>query len=114
MLPQVTFRGLSPSEDIVETVWRRARKLAEIAPVLDSCQVVIEASPRASSRPQQYRVSLHLSGGTEISRRLPRHSTHQNLHVALADVFRAARRQLTWRQARTAPAPFFAMRAGLR
>jgi hypothetical protein len=100
MQPQVTFRGLSPSAEIVEAVIKKAYKLNEIAPVLRGCHVVIEASPRGSQRPLSYRVTMHLSGGTEIERRQPRHVTHENLHAALGDLFRAARRQLTMRSTR--------------
>lgn len=102
MLPQVTFRGLSPSAEIVETVVKKAHKLSDIAPVLRGCHVVIEAESRGSQRPLSYRVTLHLMGGTELARRQPRHVTHENLHVALGDVFRAARRQLTMRGIRPA------------
>ncbi|MFI5306208.1 MAG: HPF/RaiA family ribosome-associated protein [Polyangiales bacterium] len=99
MRPQVTFRGLDPSADVVETVRRKALKLTEITPELHGCHVVIEASPRGHTRPQSYRVSLHLSGGAEAQRRLPRHVSHENLRVALRDVFRAAHRLLTTRAA---------------
>lgn len=92
MLPQVTFRGLSPSAEIVDLVFRKAKKLSDIAPLLRSCHVVIEAAPRRSPRPISYRVSIQLSGGTEAQTRAPRHATHENLHVALGEVFRAARR----------------------
>jgi hypothetical protein len=47
-------------------------------------------------------VTIHLTGGTELARRQPRHVTHENLHVAIGDVFRAARRQLTMRGVRPA------------
>lgn len=102
MLPQVTFRGLSPSAEIVETVVKKAHKLSEIAPVLRGCHIVIEAESRGSQRPLAYKVTIHLTGGTELARRQPRHVTHENLHVALGDVFRAARRQLTMKGVRPA------------
>jgi hypothetical protein len=94
MLPQVTFRGLSPSAEVVDTVYRKAKKLSDIAPLLRSCHVVIEASQRGGQRPVSYRVSMLLSGGTDAQSRAPRHTTHENLHIALGEVFRAARRHL--------------------
>jgi hypothetical protein len=100
MLPQVTFRGLSPSAEIVDTVIKKANKLSEIAPQLRGCHVVIEAASRGNQRPLSYRVSLQLSGGTEVERRPPRHATHENLLVALGDVFKLAHRQLTARSIR--------------
>jgi hypothetical protein len=97
MVPQVTFRGLTSSFEIRKTVYRKTRKLSAVVPALRGCHVVIEASPRGHPRPNNYRVTVHLSGGTEAEHRLPRHSTHQNLHVALGDAFRSAQRQLTTR-----------------
>jgi hypothetical protein len=94
MLPQVTFRGLPPSAQVMEIVCRKASKLSEVAPELRGCHVVVEASPRGSPRPSSYRVSVHLSGGTEADRRTARHAECESLHAALNDVFRAALRQL--------------------
>jgi hypothetical protein len=93
MLPQVTFRGLAPSAAIMDVVCRKTRKLSDIAPLLRGCHVVIEAFPRGSQKPMQYRVSLQLSNGAESGRRNA-HSADANLHSALRDAFRAARRQL--------------------
>jgi hypothetical protein len=92
MLPQVTFRGLSPSTEIMHLVCRKANKLGEMVPLLRGCHVVIEASPRGSQRPLHYRVSLQLSGGIDAQTRAPRHATHASLAVALGEVFRTARR----------------------
>lgn len=94
MVPQVTFRGLSPSSSVVESVWKKARKLAELEPALRGCHVVIEATSRAAHGPSSYKVSVQLTGGTSADRRHPRHAIDTNLQVALRDVFRAARRQL--------------------
>jgi hypothetical protein len=93
MLPQVTFRGLLPSSQVMELVCRKANKLSELAPYLRGCHVVIEASPRGSQRPASFRVSVQLSGALDASRRNAQ-VVHENLHAALRDVFRAARRQL--------------------
>ena len=86
-----------PSAEIIEVVCRKASKLTEVSPQLRGCHVVIEASPRGSQRPSSYRVTVHLSGGTEAGRRHARHTTDENLHVALRDVFRATLRQLVTR-----------------
>jgi hypothetical protein len=114
MLPQVTFRGLTPSAEIVDTVVKKAKKLSEIAPELRGCHVVVEAASRGNQRPLSYRVSLQLSGGTESARRPPRHVTHENLHVALGDVFKLAHRQLTTRGIRPQHRHAMSERASLR
>ena len=97
MLPQVTFRGMLPSTEIMEVVCRKTRKLSEVAPLLRGCHVVIEASPRGSQRPNSYRVSVQLSNGSEAGRRNA-HASDANLYTALRDVFRATRRQLAQRE----------------
>ena len=93
MLPQVTFRGMLPSAEIMENVCRRTRKLSELAPLLRGCHVVIEASPRGSTRPMHYRVSVQLSNGAEDGRRNA-HASDAQLLVAVREAFRATRRQL--------------------
>ena len=97
MRPQVTFRGLAPSAAIVETVFRKANKLAELEPMLSGCHVVIEASSRATQRPSSYRVTVQLLGGRRADYRHARHGHDANVAVALRDAFRAARRQLEGR-----------------
>jgi ribosome-associated translation inhibitor RaiA len=97
MLPQVTFRGLAPSQSIVDTVWRRASKLGVVAPQIKGCHVVIEASARGSQRHVVYRVVVHMNGGAAADRRNTRHASADNVYVALRDAFDAARRQLEQR-----------------
>lgn len=97
MLPQVTFRGLSSSAEIKEAIHKKTQKLSTVIPALRGCHVVIEASPRGHPKPANYRVTVHLSGGTDADHRMPRHSTHESLQVALSDAFRSAHRQLTTR-----------------
>lgn len=93
MLPQVTFRGMAPSAQIMDIVCRRTRKLSEVAPLLRGCHVVIEASARGHGKPILYRVSVQLSNGSEAGRRNA-HASDPNLQTALREVFRATRRQL--------------------
>jgi ribosome-associated translation inhibitor RaiA len=97
MMPQVTFRGITPSPTIVDVVWKRARKLGEVAPMLEGCHVVIEASSHGSHRRVSYRVAVHLTGGTSAETRTTRQAESDNLYVAMREVFDAARRQLAAR-----------------
>lgn len=97
MMPQVTFRGITPSPTIVDVVWKRARKLGEVAPMLEGCHVVIEASSHGSHRRVSYRVAVHLTGGTSAETRTTRQAESDNLYVAVREVFDAARRQLAAR-----------------
>jgi ribosome-associated translation inhibitor RaiA len=97
MMPQITFRGITPSPTIVDVVWKRARKLGEVAPALEGCHVVIEASSHGSHRRISYRVAVHLTGGTSAETRTTRQAESDNLYVAMREVFDAARRQLAAR-----------------
>jgi ribosome-associated translation inhibitor RaiA len=97
MMPQVTFRGISPSPTVVDVVWKRARKLSEFAPQLEGCHVVVEACSHGSHRRISYRASVHLTGGTSAKTRTIRQAESDNLYVALREAFDAARRQLAAR-----------------
>lgn len=97
MMPQVTFRGISPSPTVVDVVWKRARKLSEFAPQLEGCHVVVEACSHGSHRRISYRASVHLTGGTSAKTRTIRQAESDNLFVALRDAFDAVRRQLAAR-----------------
>jgi ribosome-associated translation inhibitor RaiA len=97
MMPQVTFRGISPSPTIVDVVWKRAQKLGEFSPQLEGCHVVIDASSHGSQRRVSYRVSVHLTGGTNAETRTTRQAESDNLYVAMRDAFDAVRRQLAGR-----------------
>ena len=111
MLPQVTFRGLAPSPSIVESVWKKARKLSDLEPSVRGCHVVIEAT--SSHGPQSYRVTVQLNGGTAAQRRQSRHATDGNVHIALRDAFRATRRQLESRDKHARSVATSAWRAGI-
>jgi hypothetical protein len=111
MLPQVTFRGLAPSPSIVESVWKKARKLSELEPTVRSCHVVIEAT--SSHGPEAFKVTVQLGGGTAASRRSARHASDGNVHVALRDAFRATRRQLQSREKHARSTEAAAWRSGL-
>ena len=65
MHPQVTFRGLFPSESMVQEVWRRAGALHASRPEISGCHVSIE---RVSQRKRsKFRVSVSLSAADEMS-----------------------------------------------
>jgi len=97
MMPQVTFRGIAPSPTVVDLVWKRAQKLEELAPQLQGCHVVIEASSHGSHRRISFRVVVHLTGGTRAKTRTTRQAEGEVLSVAVRDAFDAARRQLAAR-----------------
>jgi len=95
MQPQVTFRGIFPSESLVDAAWQRARVLATHAPDLEQCHVIIERLGREGEANARFRVSLALGGtGASPESRPPAHSvTSSDVHFALREVFAHARRR---------------------
>lgn len=61
MHPQVTFRGLFPSESAVQEVWQRAGALHACRPDISACHVSIERISARKQRPR-FRVQVLLSG----------------------------------------------------
>jgi len=58
MHPQVTFRGLFPTESTVQEVWRRAGALHAFRPDINACHVCIERVSRSQKRPRYHVVVL--------------------------------------------------------
>jgi hypothetical protein len=88
---------MAPSETIMDLVFKRSQKLRELAPQLDGCHVVIEAASHGSQRRIDYRVAIHLTGGTDAETRTTRQAESDVLSVALRQAFDAIKRQLTAR-----------------
>jgi len=96
MQPQVTFRGLFPSQPLVDTVCSRARALASFAPEIESCHVFIERLGREGAAKPRFRVSLLVSGSAPSVATQPSspHSvTAVDVQQALREVFAHARRR---------------------
>ncbi|HET8932131.1 MAG TPA: hypothetical protein VFN67_01765 [Polyangiales bacterium] len=93
MHPQVTFRGLFPSESAVQEVWQRAEALQACRPDISACHVCIERVSQRNHRPR-FRVTVLLSSepsGTAFSGR-SEPITCDDLSKGLAEAFVAARR----------------------
>ena len=89
MHPQVTFRGLFPSESMVQEVWRRAEALHASRPEISACHVCIEQlSPRKRSR---FRVLVSLSAADAMSGQSDA-ITCDDVLVGLHEAFTEARR----------------------
>lgn len=84
MHPQVTFRGMFPTESIVHAVWRSANAIRANAPAIEHCNVEIEVGARRKNR---YRVVVHLSGA--VLDALDADSTSHDLTRALDGAFAA-------------------------
>ena len=92
MHPQVTFRGLFPSESVVRDVWRRAGALHARRPDISACHVYIERVSRSHQRPRFHIVVLLSAAhaGDTLSGRSGT-TTCEDLTVGLHEAFAAAR-----------------------
>ena len=90
---QITFRQMEPSPALETRVRELAQRLDRFSPQIMSCHVTIEAPPRHQHQGKLYEVRVDLSvPGSEIV--ASEGHSHEDVHVALRDAFRAVRRQL--------------------
>jgi ribosome-associated translation inhibitor RaiA/cold shock CspA family protein len=93
----ITLRDLAPSPAIEQSVQHWIDKLDQIYPRIERCDVVIERPHRHQHQGQRFhvRISLSVPGpDVVVSRDHALDGAHEDLHVAIRDAFRAARRQL--------------------
>jgi ribosome-associated translation inhibitor RaiA len=87
-----TFRDMAPSPALDAAAHRWFARLAHVAPRITACHVTIERSHKNQLHGAPFQVSVVVTvPGARIA------VTHQkdlDAHVALADAFRTARRQL--------------------
>jgi cold shock CspA family protein len=94
---QITFRDLEPSPAVEQLVHHWIDKLAQVYPRIERCDVLIERPHQHQHQGQRFhvRVSLAVPGpDVVVSRDHALDGAHEDLHVAVRDAFRAARRQL--------------------
>ncbi len=95
--PQITFRGMAPSETIEAQVRDRIDKLDRFHERIMSCRVVVECGHRRQRKGRIYHLSIDIKvPGHEIvvGRDPADHHAHEDMNVAIRDAFDAARRQL--------------------
>ena len=103
--PQITFRGMAPSEAIEAQLRDHIDKLDRFHPRIMSCHVVVGCGPRHRAKGRLFRVSIDIKvpGREIVVGRDPANPAHDDMHVAIRDAFDAARRQLEDVARRTAP-----------
>ena len=90
---EITFRDMSPSPALVATIDAWVRKLDEVTP-LNRCAVVVEKPHKRRRHGAPFAIHLDITiPGHEIVVSRDRQSP-KNPYIAVADAFRAARRQL--------------------
>jgi ribosome-associated translation inhibitor RaiA/cold shock CspA family protein len=88
---------MEPSPATEEFIRRWTSKLETVYDRIERCEVVIERPHQHHHQGQRYRVRVTLAvpgPDVEVSRDHALDGAHEDLHVAIRDAFRAARRQL--------------------
>jgi len=89
---RITLRGVPHSEALEARIRDKVRKLAELNPGLLGCRGLAQIPHRRESRGGQFIVRLDIAvPGAEL---VVNRDHHEDLHVALREAFRAARRRL--------------------
>ena len=94
---QITYRDVEATEAIEAEVRAEAANLERFYGRLTSCRVVVEAPHRRHRKGKIYhvRVDLTVPGAEVVVDRDPAAGhEHEDLHLAIRDAFRAARRRL--------------------
>jgi thioredoxin reductase len=95
--PQITYRDVAPNPALDRSIRASARRLDRYHPAILGCRIAVEAPHRhhRKGRPYRVRIDLSVPGKELVVGRHPQlNPAHEDLHVALRDAFRAARREL--------------------
>jgi ribosome-associated translation inhibitor RaiA len=93
----ITYRGMAPSPALNDWIERWAERLHRAFDRIEHCAVVLEIPHRhhRHGRTFQVHVQVTVPQATVAITRDPGHDQgHESAYVAVADAFRAARRQL--------------------
>ena len=91
MQTEITFHQLDHSDAVEAAVQRWIARLEHLSERITACNVIIDQPHKRRRHGGDYRVSIMLEvPGTEIAAA----HEHVDVYVAIADTFRAARRQL--------------------
>jgi len=94
----IRFEGLPVSEALREDILRHARKLWQIAPQLQSCDVAVRHAEHRHQHGNRYLVHVHavMRGATFEAGRTPaKDHPHEDAYVAVRDAFDAMLRQVS-------------------
>lgn len=96
--PQIVFEGIAPSEFVRSRILNEISRLERFFGRMTACRVVISKPQGRRHHGDLYAVAVRLvmPGGKEVhaTRNPPQDHAHADAHVAIRDVFAAARRQL--------------------
>lgn len=91
MIPQIHFHNLNSSESLAQAIHDRTEKLTRLSANIIRCDVTVEVPHRHHKKGWKYRVSVH---ATTPAGEICVTSEHEDVYLAVRDVFDVARRQL--------------------
>lgn len=90
---EITFRGMSTSPSVEISIQRWVARLERSYPRLQHCTVVVEIPHQHGQQGNRFQIGIELTvPGRTIA--VSRELGDEDVYVAIADAFRAARRQL--------------------
>lgn len=93
----LTFRNMEPSGAVATTIRQALARLGKVYRRIERCTVVVERPHQSQRHGQGFHVRLEITVPDHVVTiaRDPAHDdAHTNIYIAIADAFRAARRQL--------------------
>ncbi|MBI3515751.1 MAG: ribosome-associated translation inhibitor RaiA [Proteobacteria bacterium] len=94
---QITFDNLDRSDAIEGAIRDHATKLEKFFHRITACRVAVQMPHRHQRKGRLLQISVDLilpRGELVAGRASAEHPTHADIHIAVRDAFRAARRQL--------------------
>jgi len=94
---EISFRNLDRSDALERYIHERADKLERFCAEISRCRVMVEAPHKHHRKGKIYhvRVDITVPGQEIVVKRDPaKHHAHEDIHVVVGDVFKAAGRQL--------------------
>ena len=95
---RVTYRNVTPQSNVGDSIRRKAAKLHELCPRISDIEVAVELPHRHHLNGRHFRVRILMSVPGEklvVNRNPTALARHESLDAALADAFRAARREVS-------------------
>lgn len=96
--PHISIEGIAPSDAIRSRIEHEIEKLERFFGRVTACRVVISKPQRRHHHGDLYAIAVHLTlpDGRDIhaDRNPPLDHAHEDVYVAVRDVFKAARRKL--------------------
>lgn len=95
---RIVLRDVSPYEDAIEAeIMKWAERLDEFYPRITSCRVAVEKPHKHQQSGNLYNATVTINVPQKqivVSREHPMHHSHEDIFVAVHDVFEEAERQL--------------------